>query len=324
MISRIFPGLELIDRELPRDVKIPNKLWSFVWFFVRQVKWPFIAMFLCGIIANMALASEPWFYGQVSALLLKEIGVVEGKDEIFFSSLAGLCFAYIFVVHVFSRSIFSTMSRINNGTFIPFSMMIRRQLGQYLYGHSYRYFQDDYVGRLAGKVMEMPEAIRMILLNSCAHINYCIMQLIIAFVFFLSLDISFALVLMSYVIGCSFIIWWIIKFIGPASYRAIEDMNIVRGRYIDSISNMFLVKVFSRRRQEDLLIRDNLRQAGQSGRHKSLLGFWQEIFQHCCNASFQIALIFLVIHQFQTDVIEISDVVMILTFGIIVTSNSWW
>ncbi|MDY0028932.1 MAG: ABC transporter ATP-binding protein [Pseudobdellovibrionaceae bacterium] len=319
MLNMIIPGLDLIDRKLPQGAKLPVGLWSFVWYFVRQVKWPAISVFLLCIVANILLSFEPWLFGKI-AEALKDY-VVDQPD----GNLAFYIVAYIVMVQIGCRVFFAMSVWIDSIYLMPFVMMVRRQLAQYMYGHSSRYFQDDYVGRLAGKVMEMPDSIRTILMNFCHNFNYCLMQIVMAFVFFVLLDPLYGLVLGGYMIGCGAIIFCSVKYIGPASYAAVEDMNLVRGRYIDSISNMFLVKVFARSKQEDLLLRESLYQAGSSAQYSQQQVFrWQALSQHVANAIFQSGLLFLVIYQFKNGDIELSSVVMVLTFGVVISGNSWW
>lgn len=319
MFSRMFPGLELIDRELPRDVKIPNKLWPFVWFFVRQVRVPLLVFFICGILANICLAMEPWFFGQVTEALAPAFS----KEVVSGSTVTFLVAGYILITQIGARFFFSFMGWMTAHYMMPFLMMVRRQLAQYMFGHSYRYFQDDYVGRLAGKVMEMPDSIRQIILGF-GHIQYCLLQIVMALFFYMFLGGSFVALLLAYVAGSAFIVWWSIKYVGPVSYQSVEDMNIVRGRYIDCLSNIFLVKVFARRQQEDRELRRYLIGAGQSAQRKNKMVWMQEMFQHLCNSFFQIGLLVLVVFQYQSGQVALSDVVLVLTFGVVITSNSWW
>jgi ATP-binding cassette subfamily B multidrug efflux pump len=319
LYRKIFPGLELVDRELPCGVKLPSTLWAFIWFFVRQVKIPVFVFFFCGMLANICLALEPWFFGQITSQLAKSVSDIEFPLWPFIS----VCFGYIVFVQIGARFLFSFIGYLAAHYMMPFVMMIRRQLGQYMFGHSYRYFQDDYVGSLAEKVMEMPDSIRLIIFN-LGHLQYCLLQIVMALFFYAFLGADFVLLLSAYVAGSAWVVWWSVRYIGAASYTAVEDMNVVRGRYIDCLSNMFLVKVFARRKQEDILLRGNLRQAGLTAQTKNKLVWRQESFQHICNALFQIGLLFLVILRYRDGSVVISDIVMVLTFGVVITATSWW
>ncbi len=317
--QKISPGLELVDRALPCGIKLPSTLWAFVWFFVRQVKMPVFVFFGCGVLANILLSLEPWYFGQIADRLSY---FVVGTDFPI-RSLVLLGLGYIIFVQIAARVIFSFMGYLTAHYMMPFLMMIRRQLGQYMFGHSYRYFQDDYVGRLAGKVMEMPDSIRLIILNF-GHLQYCLIQIAMALFFYAFLGVDYVLLLLAYVVGSTWVVWWSVRYVGPASYLAVEDMNVVRGRYIDCLSNMFLVKVFARRTQEDALLRGSLYQAGTTAQVKNKLVWRQEVFQHICNALFQTGLLMLVIFGYRNGSVVLSDIVMVLTFGVIITSNSWW
>ena len=74
---------------------------------------------------------------------------------------------YVALVLVLSPAIYNMQGWLNSVSLPHFAGMIRRQLALYLHQHSYRYFQDDFAGRLSGKVTEMPYAIRQIVSCSC-------------------------------------------------------------------------------------------------------------------------------------------------------------
>ena len=108
-------------------------------------------------------------FGQITSQLAKSVSDIEFPLWPFIS----VCFGYIVLFR--SGRVSSSLYRYLAAHYMmPFMMMIRRQLGQYMFGHSYRYFQDDYVGSLAGKVMEMPDSIRLIIFNlGHLHIVCC-------------------------------------------------------------------------------------------------------------------------------------------------------
>lgn len=325
LTRKIFPGLGLVDAEMPAGA-LPSGFFPFVWHFVRQVKWPVIIMFTTCSIGNIFLSVEPWFFGQF-AEGLKDIVLPSGSAAEMPplpSSIVGLVVAYLLIVQLGSRVLYSLTGRINADFMTPFVMMVRRQLGHHMYGHSWRYFQDDFVGSLAGKVMEMPDNLRLLIVSVCYHLNFCLMTLFTAIFFFSRVGADFGLLAAAYLVGSLLVAWWAIRYIGPATYKSVEDMNVVRGRYIDSISNIFLVKVFARQKDEDTFLRRHLGLAALSTRRKHVLVWGQEALQHICNGTFQIVLLFLVLQGYRAGEVEVSDVVMLFTFGAIVTSNSWW
>ena len=66
------------------------------------------------------------------------------------------------------------------------------------------------------------------------------------------------------------------RYIGAASYTAVEDMNVVRGRYIDCLSNMFWSKFCTSETKKIFLLRGNLRQAGLTAQTKNKLVWRQD------------------------------------------------
>ncbi|HEY8964025.1 MAG TPA: hypothetical protein VIN59_06150, partial [Alphaproteobacteria bacterium] len=44
---------------------LPDRLWPFIWFFIRQIKGRFTALLLIGIVAGVCANLGPYFFGQM-------------------------------------------------------------------------------------------------------------------------------------------------------------------------------------------------------------------------------------------------------------------
>lgn len=206
----------------------------------------------------------------------------------------------------------------------PFVMPIRRQLGQYVYRHSYRYFQDDYVGSLAGKIMEMPDHFRSLIFIFTHQLNFAVVSFLTAFTVFLISGWQFAALVFVYTLCCIAIIIFLGRKVSGTSYLAAEEMNMVRGRYIDSVSNIFLVKVFSRQDTEDRRMRGYLIQAAEAGQKNDNAAFQMDSGQFILNDVLIIVLLTMLLFGYRDGHIGVEQFVSMMTYVLILTQQSWW
>jgi ATP-binding cassette subfamily B protein len=88
------------------------------------------------------------------------------------------------------------------------TMFVRRQLSVYLHQHSYKFFQDDFAGRLAGKVVEMPQAVVDVLNDLASPVQYTLMSALVSTIIFTFLDWRFGLITAIYYASSALMMRW--------------------------------------------------------------------------------------------------------------------
>jgi len=141
---------------LPPDYgrPIPEKLMPFIWHFVRQMKMQFILIFILFSLSAIILSIIPYFI-QVFVEALEQ---VESKEDVW-SALQWPIIGFFSFILVIQPILAQAGNYVQARTLPHFSGLIRRQLALYMHQHSYDYYQNDFAGRLAGKVIETPTAI---------------------------------------------------------------------------------------------------------------------------------------------------------------------
>ncbi|MGE3770647.1 MAG: hypothetical protein AB7G06_06820, partial [Bdellovibrionales bacterium] len=152
MLKKLLPQTSHIDDYDIDELRLPDRALPFVLRFVSLFKLPLLAIVFCYLLATIGTAAEPYFFGAMVDAL------AEGTPDTLGSRVALVVGLYIIITQVFARSLFMLGHLIETHVYPLFTIVIRRHLARYLFGHSYRYFTDDFVGRLGGKVIEMPQA----------------------------------------------------------------------------------------------------------------------------------------------------------------------
>ena len=163
---------------LPKDQSvdhIPDRMLPFIWFFVRQVKWPFLALTVVWAGSHALESLGPYYI----KLIVDAFQSVENPSEIW-TVLLPIIPAFILLYLVAQPVLARIGQAILADTRPAFINMVRRQLSLYMYGHYYRYFQNDFAGRIASKVVETPHAVMEVLQTLITSLGYAIVSFLVA------------------------------------------------------------------------------------------------------------------------------------------------
>ncbi|MDG1212342.1 MAG: ABC transporter ATP-binding protein [Paracoccaceae bacterium] len=119
------------------------------------------------------------------------------------------------------------------------------RLKRHTLGHSIRFFDDDFAGRLAQKHIQSGHAITEIILESTNSIAFCIATVIGATLVLGSVDWRLSLLLAVWLVGYGFFIRWYLPRIRRLSRARAEARANVTGQIVDTLSNMATVKLFA-------------------------------------------------------------------------------
>ena len=319
MISKVFFDAERFkDIEIDPVEKLPNKAVPFVWYFVKKLWVPLCVILVSYIIAIVLIALEPVFFGQMVG------AITTGDRETLWQSLGLLVLLYIVLVQGISRLGWQIGHAVESYVRPVMTMLVRRQLSVYLHQHSYKFFQDDYAGRLAGKVVEMPQDIVDTIDDALNPILYTTIMGLVSICVFSLMHWLFAVSVIVFFALTLLLMRWRVPIIYKNSELFAENLNYMRGRFIDSVSNILLVKLFSRQKYEDDYFTASLIKAGKSEQLKQ----WQFVLlwrgQHILNALFQSAIVLIAIEGYRVGHLGISDVATALPLSAVIAANSWW
>ncbi|HRC26233.1 MAG TPA: ABC transporter ATP-binding protein [Alphaproteobacteria bacterium] len=306
--------------DLPPDgvARLPNRLWPFIWFFLKQARSAFIAIALLNGLAHVIDAMVPWFIGRI----IDEINM--GEPRTIWLRIGGMAAWVGFLYLILSPVLGRTAETIRAQTVPAFTNMIRRQLSMYLQGHSYEYFQSDFAGRLSGKAIETPAAIRNTANTLIGPFLMALVTFTVTFVLFSSTHWVFGAIALIWAGGYSLLLRTYIPRILDASKEASERASVIRGRSVDSLSNVLSVKLFARKSHEDAYLLESL----------SSMTCAAQRLMHTVNAKFirlELGVIWIVAASFLASImlwskgmITIGEVATIIPLAVRLSQMSWW
>ncbi len=254
----MFQPFENILRptEIPPDAPPPvlgegRSLVRFYWHYARQARWLIVALFVTGLSVATLDTMIPAFMGRVVTLLSTHTPATLLHDE--WPQLA-LMAAVLLVAR---PAAFIAQNLVANQAVAPgLTNLVRWQSHWHVVRQSWTFFQNDFAGRVANRVMQTGPALRESIVSSIGAVWYIVVYGTNALLLLGHVDWRLAMP-----VGCWFVCYvGLLRFFVPRlrdrSHRLSEVRSNLTGRVVDSYTNILTVKLFARARDEDAFVRD--------------------------------------------------------------------
>jgi ATP-binding cassette subfamily B multidrug efflux pump len=136
------------------------------------------------------------------------------------------------------------------------SNRIRWQNHWYVVRQSWTFFQNDFAGRIANRVMQTGPAIRETLVALLTSVWYILVYGTTAMILLASAAPVLALPVALWFAGYLLMLRILVPRMRDRSKEVSEGRSLLTGRIVDSYTNILTVKLFARAREEDAYVRD--------------------------------------------------------------------
>jgi ATP-binding cassette subfamily B multidrug efflux pump len=242
----------LLDPTAGTPAPPPNTgLVKFYWFYIRQVTGLTIALFICGGLVALLDTMIPAFIGQVVGLVSSHTPATLFQDE--GSTLLGMA-GVLLVLRPLS---FVAHNILVNQIVNPgFSNMIRWQNHWHVVRQSWTFFQNDFAGRIANRVLQTGPAMRESLVMAFDAAWYILVYGSSALVLLGRLDWRLTVPMLVWFASYAGMLRYFVPRLRDRSRRVSELRSTLTGRVVDSYTNILTVKLFARAADEDAFVRD--------------------------------------------------------------------
>ena len=131
-----------------------------------------------------------------------------------------------------------------------YPMRIRWQVHRYLLKQSMTFYQDEFAGRIATKLMQTALAVRECVIKLIDVLNYVIVYFLGMLVIVGSADWRLAMPLVVWLACYVGLLRYFIPRLGKVSEEQADARSTMTGRVVDSYTNIQTVKLFSHARRE--------------------------------------------------------------------------
>jgi ATP-binding cassette subfamily B multidrug efflux pump len=251
--SVMFSLLErrLPPTETPLHPEPPPGLVAFYWHYARQAKGLFAGLFAAGFALALLDSLIPLFMGRVVTL------VTSSTPETLFADFWPLL-AAMAVVLLLLRPIALTAQNVmaNQAIAANVSNMIRWQNHWHVVRQSWAFFQNDFAGRIANRVMQTGPAIRESLVALLTAVWYILVYGTSALFLLAAADRWLALPIVLWFAAYLVMLRAFVPRMRDRSKVMSEVRSLLTGRIVDSYTNILTVKLFARAWQEDAYVRE--------------------------------------------------------------------
>ncbi len=147
---------------------------------------------------------------------------------------------------------------IHQGLLGNFAMRTRWQAHRYVLRQSMEFFQSDFAGRVATKVMQTAVGVRDAVLKVTEVFLYVGVYFTAAVVLFASSDIRLTAPMLVWLTGYLVALYFFVPRLKEISMEQANHRSIVTGQVVDSYTNVQTVKMFSHGDLEDAYVREGM------------------------------------------------------------------
>ena len=238
----------VLDPFAPGDgAKPPSRLGAFYWHYAGQV-WPVFALIaVTGFVSSLIEVSLFQFIGSLIDLMKAAV-----TPQTFFHDHGTLLFWMGFVALI-ARPIVNGIHDYTRNLAIaaPFTNRIRWQTHRYVLRQSLAYFQNDFAGRIANKIMNTAPSLRESIVQVIDAIWFVGVYTVSALYLFAQADLRLTVPLLIWLVGYIGALWYFVPRVKERAVIMSEARSMLTGRIVDSYTNILTVKLFAHTERED-------------------------------------------------------------------------
>jgi ATP-binding cassette subfamily B multidrug efflux pump len=229
----------------------PPGLVAFYAHFVRQARGLFAAMFVTGLVVALIDLLIPVFIGRL-------VGLMAAEDRAAAFTAQAPWLAAIAATVLIARPLaFALDSMVRNNAVIPgVTTLIRWQSHWHVIRQPWSFFQNDFAGRIANRVMNTANSLRESVVSSIRAVWYIVVYGTATLAILVSTDARLALPMALWVVGYLAFLRYFVPRMRDLSRISSEARSQVMGRVVDSYTNFPTVKLFARAADEDAYVRE--------------------------------------------------------------------
>ena len=235
----VDPYCDYVETDTP-----PTRLWP----FLRDYAKPFKAVFWLTAIMSVIVAAIEigliYYMGRVVDLLTGE------PTQVWANHGTELILLAVFVLLLRPALQLIDVLLLNNTILPNFGTLIRWRAHKHVLRQSVGWFENDFAGRIANRIMQTPPAAGEVVFQVFDAITFSLAYLAGAAVLLMIADTRLLIPLLIWFALYALLIRWTVKRVGPASKAASDARSTVTGRVVDSYSNIHSVKMFAHHNRE--------------------------------------------------------------------------
>jgi ATP-binding cassette subfamily B multidrug efflux pump len=235
------------------DSAPPTTLMAFYWYYARQVKGLVALLFVFGTAVALLDLAVPVFIGHIVNLVSDLSAAELFRDHK--TTLLGMAALIVIARPV----VILAQNLLVNQTFAPgLTNLIRWQAHWYVVRQSWSFFQNDFAGRIANRILQTGPSLRESVVMATNAVWYVVIYGSSAMAVLGRTDIRLAVPVAIWFVLYLILLRIFVPRMRERSRATSEMRSVLTGRIVDSYTNILTVKLFARPSDEDAYIRQTV------------------------------------------------------------------
>ncbi|CAA2138050.1 ABC transporter ATP-binding protein [Hyphomicrobium sp. ghe19] len=298
----------------------PDSLWAFYWFFIKPL-WPFFVLLLiAGCLGSTIEVALMGFVGTIVDKMRTETDPAN-----FVSTHATMLTLMAFVALILRPVVSAAHDFIKNQMLSAgCTSRIRWQTHRYVLRQSLGFFQNDFAGRVANKIMQTGTSLRESVVQLIDALWYASVQFVGSALLFAASDWRLTIPLIIWLVAYIVALRYFVPRIKQRSTEASEARSMLVGRIVDSYTNIMTVKLFAHAEREDTYAREALTEQMQKWQASLRLITAMEIVLYILNGILLVATTGTAIWLWTLQYVSVGDIAVVSGLVIRIVTMSGW
>lgn len=236
---RFFENLVDPYVSYPQEDRPPTTLWPFMKAYAEPFRKVFFWTALMSVLVAATEIGLIYYMGRI-------VDILGNDPEAFWDTYATEMIALVLFI-LFLRPLLHVLDvlLLNNAVMPNFGTLIRWRAHKHVLRQSVGWFENDFAGRIANRIMQTPPAAGEVIFQVFDAISFSLAYLIGAAILLTFADPRLLLPLLIWFFFYALLIRWTVQRVGPASKAASDARSAVTGRVVDAYTNIHSVKMFA-------------------------------------------------------------------------------
>lgn len=237
----------------------PRRLWPFLKDYIRPFRMVFSITAALSIITAFADVALIWYVGRLVDLLAdngpQQAWAIYGTEMILVA-LAIIILRPILLV--------ANVALLHNAILPNFGTMIRWRAHAHVIRQPVGWFESDFAGRIANRIMQTPPAAGDAVFQTFDAVAFASVTVVGAGIMLADADPRLLVPLIVWFVLYAILVRWTVRHAGPASKASSDARSAVTGRVVDAYTNIHSVKLFAHDARELDYARESIEHARQT------------------------------------------------------------
>jgi ABC-type multidrug transport system fused ATPase/permease subunit len=232
---------------------LPKDAARFILFFAKQAKGPFLLLLLIGGISGAVDAGLYWGLGRL-------IDILDAASPATLLANHWMELTALAVLVLFVRAAIMIVNTVMEEQVITpaFYQRVRWQAFRRVMDQPYEFYQNDFAGRIATKIMQGGEATGDFIVSALQTMWSFLTFLVLAATILTALDPILGLVLALWFAAYLVAARYLLPPLREAGRRRADERSILSGRMVDAFTNIMAVKLYDSGRREHGYVREGM------------------------------------------------------------------